>query len=104
MRLAAAINSAWINERHAAGDDGDIEARVFVTCPALRGSFFFSPEEAERRIRKAFPDLDDKAVMASVRHLTDRVTTRLTENTLPAKESRPGWVHGWRDQDDFFRF
>lgn len=103
MRLAAAIDAANINERHAAGEDGEYEPRVFVTCPALRGMFLFSPEEAERRIRKAFPHLDDKAVTASVRHLVDRVVIHLTEKTIPAPEARRSWVHGWRDHDELFR-
>lgn len=104
MRLAAAIDAAWINERHAAGEDGEYEPRVFVTCPALRGMFLFSPEETERRIRKAFPSLDDKAVRASVRHMTDRVIAALTEKTVPAPAARRSYVRDWAaDSSEFFR-
>lgn len=106
MRLTAAIDAALINERHAAGEDGEYEPRVFVTCPALLGMFLFSPEEAERRIRKAFPSLGEREVIASLRHLTDRVAVCLTSKSNPGLESRQrgSWVHGWRnDNEDFLR-
>jgi hypothetical protein len=103
LRLAAAIAGAWIVERHAAGNDGELEPRVFVTCPTLRGTFTFTPEAAERRIRLVFPDLSDAAVAAGVRHLTDRVSAYLTEKTIPAPEARRSFVHGWRDDGELFR-
>lgn len=97
LRLATAIDSASIVERHATGDNGEIEPNIYVTCPSLRGMFKFSPEETERRIRLAFPDLSDKAVKASIRHLADRVVLSLTSKTIPDPESRGNWVHGWAD-------
>ncbi|MGN6329529.1 MAG: hypothetical protein ACTHL5_11370 [Rhodanobacter sp.] len=106
MRLAAAINGAWIVERNANIDaDGNIEPRVFVTCPTLRGTFIFSPESAERRIRLAFPDLDDAAITVAVRHLVDRVSGYLTEKTLPDVEPRRSFVRDWAaDDGEWFRF
>lgn len=103
MRLANAIEAAVINERHASGEDGDYTPNIYVTCPALLGMFRFSREETERRIRKAFPDLNDKAVKASVLHLADRIAARITQKTLPDIEDRRSWVHGWRDQSNLFR-
>lgn len=104
MRLAAAIDSAWIIERNAAGRDGVIEPNIFITCPTLRGTFKFSPEESERRILLAFPELDDKAVKASIRHLVDRVVSCLTEKSIPGDDPRPSFVHDWAaDRESLFR-
>ncbi len=103
QQLAAAIAGAWIVERHAAGEDGELEPRVFVTCPTLRGTFIFSPEAAERRVRRVFPDLPDAAVAASVRHLVDRVSSYLTEKTIPAMQARLSFVRDWAADGELFR-
>jgi len=103
MRLATAIQGAWVVERHAAGADGEIEPRIFVTSPTLRGTFKFSPESAERRIRLAFPDLPDAAVVVAVRHLTDRVSSYLTEKTFPVTEARRSFVRDWAADGELFR-
>jgi hypothetical protein len=98
MRVTAAVDSAWIIERHAAGEDGDMVPRIFVTCDALGGMWTFSIEETDRRIRKYFPTLSDKAVKRSVRHLADRVAAHATERSAPDLPRRNSWVHGWADE------
>lgn len=104
LRLAAAIDGAWIVERHAAGDGDETEPRIFVTCPTLRGTFRFSPEAAEHRIRLAFPNLSDAAVTASVRHLVDRVSAYLTDRTIPDRHAPRSFVRDWAaDGGQLFR-
>src|SRR5690349_19823709 len=63
--IRAAIDAAWIVEREP-DDDGP---RVAVISPSLRGSFFWSRDEATRRIEISFPGTDPAVVQRAVRHL-----------------------------------
>lgn len=104
MRLAAAIDAAWIVERNANVEaDGEIQPRVHVTAPTLGGAFWFTPSVAERRIRRHFPELGAAAVTVAVRHLTDRVAGCLTDKTIPDAEPRRSWTHSWTDDGELFR-
>ena len=106
LQLAAAIDGAWIVERHAnVGADGETEPRIHVTAPNLGGGFWFTPESAERRIRRVFPDLSDAAVAVAVRHLADRVAGYVTNKTFPDVEPRRSFVRDWAaDDGELFRF
>ena len=90
QELADAIDSAILAIREP-GDDG---RRVAVLCRAL-GAFIFDPDEADRRIRRAFPELSNAAVRRGVRHLSSRVSLA----SAPQKRTRrPSWI---RDYIDF---
>jgi hypothetical protein len=88
--LLSAIEAASIIVREP-NDDGP---RVFVMTPALRGSFCFTREEADYRIRLAYPDLPDAEVARGVRHLESLV--RQAAMPPRAERERSSWVHGWR--------
>lgn len=88
--LRDAIDGAVVSSREA-DDDGP---RVLVLCHALRGAFIFDREEAERRIRKAFPELPDADVARGLRHLESRVRVAARQAAPPPASSN--WVHGWR--------
>ena len=88
--LQTAIDAAWLVEREP-DEDGP---RVAVISPTLRGSFFYSREEAARRINLAFPGTDPVIVRRAVRHLENRV--RAKQNP-PLTGKRRNWVHDWRE-------
>lgn len=89
--LFDAIDTAVISLREP-DDEGP---RIMVMCPALRGAFIFSREDAANRIRKAFPELGGDVVARAVRHLQSRVTLACSSRSL--KPSRSTWTHGWAD-------
>lgn len=87
--LREAIDAAWIMEREP-DDEGP---RVAVISPSLRGSFFFSRDEAERRILLCFPGSEPSVVKRAVRHLENRVRAQVTKSQC----RRRNWVHGWKE-------
>lgn len=76
--------------RRKENDDGP---RVAVI--GLCGSFIYSREEAERRMRKAWPELSDDRISRALRYLEARVRT--TANP-PGSPRRTNWVHSWRTE------
>lgn len=90
--VRAAIDAAGVILREP-GDDGP---RAFVVSPALRGSFAWSSEEAERRIWRAFPELTADAVDRAVRHLHSKVMARI-QPLIEEVNRRNSWVHGWQE-------
>ncbi len=72
--------------------------RVVVMSGALLGMFIWSREEAERRIRKAFPELSDHAIGRGLRHLESRVVLALRP-VVKASRVRSSWVHGWKGEE-----
>lgn len=93
QELADAIETAVVSVRES-NDDG---ARVMVMCHALRGAFIFDREEAARRIRLAFPEMDDASVKRGVRHLESRVRLAAAPERREPRR-RPSWVHGWMER------
>ncbi|MDG2526581.1 hypothetical protein P6166_14585 [Stenotrophomonas sp. HITSZ_GD] len=93
QELADAIEAAIVSVRES-NDEG---ARVMVMCHALRGAFIFDCEEAARRIRLAFPGIDDASVKRGVRHLESHVCLAAAPERRDAKR-RPSWVHGWMER------
>jgi hypothetical protein len=73
-------------------ESSDSGPRVAVISVSLGGGFFFEAEEAERRIRRAYPELSDDNVRRIVRQLETRVK-QAVQPPRPAK--RESWVHGW---------
>lgn len=86
----AAIDAASFFVR----SDSDDGARVAVMSPALRGSFIYSREEAQRRLSLAFPELSDEGISRAVRHLESRVRVALNP---PEQQRRRNWVQGWKE-------
>lgn len=74
--------------RHHDPEDG---ARVVVHF-SPRNNFIFSGEEAERRIRRMWPELNDAQVHRLVRYLGARVRAVAEPERLA---DRPSWVHDW---------
>jgi hypothetical protein len=74
--------------------DEDEGPRVCVM--GLRGSFWFSQEEAEARIRKEWPRLDDEGVHGALRYLAARLRVA---TATPYNATRRGnnWVQGWKN-------
>lgn len=89
--LRDAIDAAHVVAR----DPDDDGPRIVVISPSLRGSFVFSRDEAERRIRLTFPELNESGVLRGVRHLESRA--RLAALGRPAKPVRRNWVNGWKE-------
>ena len=87
------VDAAILSVREP-NDDGP---RVAVISRALRGAFIYSEEEAERRLRLAFPELSDRSVARAVRHLESRIRLKLHRVATPERRS---WVHGWKDESD----
>jgi len=88
--LEAAIGAATFLKR----ESDDSGHRVAVICPALGGSFIYSRDESERRIRKFFPELSPGGVERAVRHLEDSARIFLRP-VRQAERHRNSWVHGW---------
>jgi hypothetical protein len=65
-----------------------------VAVMGLRGAFVFSRDEAERRIRAEWPDLDDDHVGSAVKYLAARVRAS-AEPVKPLR--RMGYVQSWRE-------
>lgn len=86
------IDSAMVSVREA----DDYGFRVMVISNPLCGSFIYSREEAERRIRKGFPELSDEAVKRGLRHLETRV--RVAVMPPPSVQRRESWVNGWMER------
>lgn len=96
--LHSAIDAARFSMREPT-EEGP---RVIVMSGSLLGMFLYTREEAERRIRKAFPEVDDRAVMRGLRHLENRIALYLRPVLRPSrKQSR--WVHGWKAEEAGFR-
>lgn len=89
IEVRTAIDAAVISLRES-DEDGP---RVMVMSPALR-AFIFSRKEAARRIRLAWPELSDRAVVRAVRYLESRAALA----ARPAVRARKSnWVHGWAE-------
>lgn len=88
--LRDAIDAAWIVERES-DDDGP---RVAVISPALRGSFFFTREEAERRLKLSFPGSAPALVTRAARHLENRIRSQMNRRFSGARRN---WVQGWKE-------
>lgn len=88
--LILAIDTADMINREP-DDDGP---RVAVMIHALRRAFIYSREEAERRIRLAYPDLTDAEVKRGVRHLESRVRLAWRPRV---DHRRPSWVRDWEN-------
>lgn len=91
--LELAIEAATFSRREP-DDDGE---RVAVFCNALGGSFYYSRDEAERRILKYFPDLAFDGVSAAARQLDSQVRAFL-KPTQHDTRRRSSWVHGWMEE------
>lgn len=88
--VLAAIDSAAFCRREP-NDDGE---RIMVLSRALGGVFIFDREEAERRIRKKFPELGNEWVKRAAIYLESRLRGYL--KSIQAGPTRDGsWVSGW---------
>lgn len=85
--LSAAIESADIFPR-----EGDLETgpRIYV---GFRGSFIFSREEAEKRIRKGWPELTESQVQRAVDFIQARVRMAMIQNR--GERQRKRWIHNY---------
>lgn len=90
LELDAAIGAAQIIAR-SPDEDGP---RTAVISTSLGGSFIYSREEATKRIRSAFPEVDQAGVLRAALYLENRV---IVASAPPAEEVRSkGWVDSWR--------
>lgn len=91
--LEVAITAATFVRREP-NDEGE---RIAVYCDALGGSFFYSREEAERRVMLYFPALTLDEVAEARRYLEDRL--RVYVQPIEAEQRRnTSWVHSWRGE------
>lgn len=85
--VAAAIDGASVVFRPA-GRDG--EPRAVVQLPGLSG-WMYGDDDA-RRLRAAFPELNEAQLRRACRYLSARVA----QSAAPDKPQRPaGWVGNW---------
>lgn len=82
--LTAAIEAADVFPR--AGDP-ETGPRIYV---GFRGSFIFSREETEERVRKGWPELTNEQVRRAVDFLQARVRLATTNNQFERR--RKNWV------------
>lgn len=86
--LTAAVEAADIFER-----PGDIETGRRICVCGFCGSFIFSRAEAEKRIRKHWPELSNDQMRRAVDFLQSRVRLAMAKN--PFESRRKSWVHDY---------
>ncbi|MEI7038068.1 hypothetical protein [Fulvimonas yonginensis] len=82
------LGSARLFPRACDPDDGP---RVVVWL-GPRQNFIYSPEEAERRIGRLWPELDLKQVQRMLRYLGARVQAAIEPERVTERRS---WVRDW---------
>ena len=82
--LTERIKAADIFPRHG---DPETGLRIYV---GFRGSFIFTRDAAEKRIRKGWPELTDNQVRRAVAFLEARVRMATSQNR--SERRRKNWV------------